>query len=173
MPSNHITLCHPLLLLPSMFPSISGSFLVSWLFASGGQSIGASASALVLPLKIQGLFLLGLTGLISLLSMGLSRVFSSTTVPTQRFGNLNLRHLGTTFAGLHWNHLWGCIRVVPWHLSSMILDCLTLVPGRGTVYWLGNLTSSPWASHPPGSTSVSGHFRTVFPEGKSRSPLGT
>ena len=47
------------------FPT-SGSFLMSWLFASGGQSIGASASVSVLPMNIQGWFLLGLTGLISL-----------------------------------------------------------------------------------------------------------
>ena len=66
------------------FPA-SGSFLMSWLFASGGQSIGASASASVLPMNIQGLFPLGLTGLISLLSKGLSRVFSSTTVGKHHF----------------------------------------------------------------------------------------
>ena len=58
----------------------SVSFPVSWLLASGGQSIGASASASGLPMNIQGWFPLGLTGLISLQSKGLSRVFSSTTV---------------------------------------------------------------------------------------------
>ena len=58
----------------------SGSFPMSQLFKSGGQSIGLSASASVFPMNIQGLFPLGLTGLISLQSMGLSRVFSSTTV---------------------------------------------------------------------------------------------
>ena len=51
MPSNHLILCHPLLLLPSIFPSIK-IFPMSQLFTSGGQSIGASASAL--PLNIQG-----------------------------------------------------------------------------------------------------------------------
>ena len=61
----------------------SGSFLMSWIFASGGQSIGASAS--VLSMNIQGWFPLGLTGLISLLSKGLSRVFSSTTVWRHQF----------------------------------------------------------------------------------------
>ena len=61
------------------FPS-SGSFPVSWFFASGGCSIGASASASVLPMNIQGWFLLALTVLISLLSKGLSRVFSSITI---------------------------------------------------------------------------------------------
>ena len=68
------------------FPA-SGSFPVSWLFMSGGQSIGASASASVLPMNIQGWFLLGLTGLISFLSKGLSRVFSSTTVRRHQFFN--------------------------------------------------------------------------------------
>ena len=53
------------------FPA-SGCFLMSWLFTSGGQGIGASASASVLPMNIQGWFLLGWTGLISLLSKGLS-----------------------------------------------------------------------------------------------------
>ena len=52
---------------------------MSGLFASGGQSIGASASVSVLPMNIQDQFLLGLTGLISLQSKGLSRVFSNTS----------------------------------------------------------------------------------------------
>ena len=55
MPSNHLILCHPLLLLPSVFPSIS-LFPVSWLFASSGQSIGVSAS--VLAMNIQGWFII-------------------------------------------------------------------------------------------------------------------
>ena len=57
----------------------SGSFLVSQLFEPGGQGIGTSSSTSVLPMNIQCWFPLGLTGLISLLSKGLSRVFSSTT----------------------------------------------------------------------------------------------
>ena len=60
--------------------NLSGSFLMSRLFASGGQSIGASASASVHPVDIQVWFPLGLNGLISLLSEVLSGVFSSTTV---------------------------------------------------------------------------------------------
>ena len=84
MPSNHFILCCPLLLLPSIFPSIR-SFPMSWLFASGGQSIGVSALASVLPMNIQGWFPLGLTGLISLLSKGLSRVFSNTTIQKHQF----------------------------------------------------------------------------------------
>ena len=71
--------CHPLFLLPLIFPA-SGSFQMSQLFASGGQSTGVSASTSVLPMNIQDWFPLGLISLISLLSSGLSRVFSSTTV---------------------------------------------------------------------------------------------
>ena len=58
----------------------SGSFPMSWLFKSDSQSIGASTSASILPMNIQGWFPLGLTALIFLLSKGLSRVFSTTTV---------------------------------------------------------------------------------------------
>ena len=63
----------------------SGSFPMSQFFASGGQSIGASASASVLTMNIQDSFLLGLTGLISLQSKELSRVFSNTTVQKHQF----------------------------------------------------------------------------------------
>ena len=66
------------------FPA-SGSFPMSWLFASGGQSIGDSASASVLPMNIQHWFALGLTGLISLLSKGIWIVFSSTLVWRHQF----------------------------------------------------------------------------------------
>ena len=65
--------------------SASGSFPVSQHFASGGQSIRASASASVLPMNIQGWFPLGLTDLISLQSKRLSRVFSSITVWKHQF----------------------------------------------------------------------------------------
>ena len=68
------------------FP-VSGYFQMSQFFTSGGQSIGASASALVLSMNIQDWFILGWTGLISLQSKGLSRVFPKTTVQKhQSFG---------------------------------------------------------------------------------------
>ena len=60
MPSNHLIVCCPLLLLPSVFPSIR-VFPMSWLFVSGGQRIGVLASASVLPMNIQDWFPLGLT----------------------------------------------------------------------------------------------------------------
>ena len=85
--SNSLSLsqwCHPTMsssvipfsCCPQSFPA-SRYFPMSWLFASGGQSIGASAS--VLPVNIQGWFSFRLTGSLSLLSKGLSRIISSTT----------------------------------------------------------------------------------------------
>ena len=102
MPSNHFILCHPL-----------GSFPVSRLFGSSGQSIGASASASVLPVNIQGWFPLGLTDLISLLSKGLSRVFSNTTVQEH---NSSVQS---------WNAVSTVIRTLNWKQSSLShsLDC--------------------------------------------------
>ena len=89
IPSNHLILCQPLLLLPSIFPSIR-SFPTSQFFASGGQSIGVSASASVLPMNIQDWFPLGWTDWIFLQSKGLSRVFSNTTVQKHQFFGLQL-----------------------------------------------------------------------------------
>ena len=66
------------------FPA-PGSFPMSQFFTSGGQSIGVSASASVLPINIQDWFPLGWTGLISLLSKGPSRVFPNTTVQKHQF----------------------------------------------------------------------------------------
>ena len=82
--------CHPIISssvipfssCPQPFPA-SGSFQMSQLFASGGQSIEVSAS--VLPMNIQDWFPLGWTGWISLQSKGLSRVFSTTTVQKHQF----------------------------------------------------------------------------------------
>ena len=82
--------CHPPISSDALFSfcpqsfRASGSFPMSWLFTSGDQDIGASASASVLPMSIHGWFPLGWT-LISLLSKGLSRVISSTTVQKHQF----------------------------------------------------------------------------------------
>ena len=84
MPSRHLILCRHLLLLPSIPPSIKSSPM-SQLFAWGGQSIGVSALASVLPVNTQDWFTLGWTGWISLHSKGLSRVFSKTTVQKPQF----------------------------------------------------------------------------------------
>ena len=106
MPSNLLILCRPLLLLLS-FPA-SGSFPMSRLFASGCQRTGASASASVLPKNIQGWFPLGLTGLISLLSKGLSRVFSNTTVQKHQFFSAQLS-------------LWSDSHIQKWLLEKSLL----------------------------------------------------
>ena len=101
MPFNHLILCHPLLLLLSIFPAL-GSFPVSWLFASGGQNTGASVSASVLPVNIQGWFPLGLTSLISLLTKGLSRGLlqhhssKESVFPCSSFFMVQLSHLYMT-----------------------------------------------------------------------------
>ena len=87
MPSNDFMLCHPLLLLPSIFHR-TRVFPKSWLFVSGGKSIGASASEPVLPMNMQGWSPLGLTGLIFLQSKRLSRVFSSITLQKHQFFSL-------------------------------------------------------------------------------------
>ena len=95
--SSLLTLwCHPTIsssVIPfsslQSFPA-SESFPVSWLFASGGQSIGASALASVIPKNTQDWFPLGWTGWISLQSKGLSRVFSNTTVQKHQFFSAQL-----------------------------------------------------------------------------------
>ena len=84
MPSNRLILCLPFSSCPQSFPA-SGSFPVSQLFISCDQSTGALASAPVLPVNIQGWYSLGLAGLISLQSKGLSRVFSNSTVKKHQF----------------------------------------------------------------------------------------
>ena len=90
--------CHPIIsssVIPfssrlQSFPA-SGSFPMSQLFTAGGQSIGVSASASVLPTNIQDWSPLGWTGWISLLSKGLSRVFSTTTVQKHQYINRQLK----------------------------------------------------------------------------------
>ena len=81
MPSNHLILCRPLLLLPSILFTIRVFSNVGQFFTSGGQSIGASASASVLPMNTQD----WLTGLIFLQSKGLLRVFNTTVQKHQFF----------------------------------------------------------------------------------------
>ena len=90
---------------PQSFPA-SGSFPISPLFASGGQSIGASVSTSVLLMNIQGWFPLRLTGLISLLSNGLSRVFSGTTIRKHPF-------LGAQLC------LWPSSLIPTWYLEKL------------------------------------------------------
>jgi len=89
--------------------SVLGFFLMSQLFASGGQSIGISASVSVLPMNIQDWFPLGLTGLISLQSKELSRVFSNTTVQKHQFF-------------IAWPSSWSNSHIHTWLLENHSLD---------------------------------------------------
>ena len=84
MPSSHLILCRPLLLLSQSLPA-SGSFPMSHLFTWGGQSTGVSALASFLPKKSWGWSPSECTGWISLQSKGLARVFSNTTVQKHQF----------------------------------------------------------------------------------------
>ena len=97
--SSHLTLCcSPFSFCLQSFP-VPGSLRISWLFASDDHSIGASYSASVLPVNIKGWLPLGLASLI-LLSKGLSRVFSSTTVQKHQFFGTQLS-CGTTLTSVH------------------------------------------------------------------------
>ena len=89
MPSKYIILYHPVLLCLQSFLAL-GSLPRSQFFTSGSQSIGVSASASIISMKIQYWFSLGLTGLMSLWSKGLSRVFSNTTVEKHQFFSTQL-----------------------------------------------------------------------------------
>ena len=120
MVSNHLILYCPLLLLPSTFLSIK-VFPMSWLSASGGQSIGASASASILQISIQDWFPLGWTGWISLQSKGLWRVFSNTTFQKHQFFSAQLS-------------LWSNSHIDTWLLEKSIV--LTIKTFVGKVMFL-------------------------------------
>ena len=107
MPSNHLILCRPLLLPPSA----SGSFQMSQLFASGGQSTGVSASASVIPVNTQDWSPLGWTCWIPLQSKGLSRVFSNTTVQKHQF-------FGTQLSPQSNSHIHTWPQEKPYHISK-------------------------------------------------------
>ena len=113
MPCNHLILVIPFSSHLQSFAA-SGSFPMSWLFASGGQSTGVSASASVLPMNIQDWFLSGWTGWISLQSKELSRVFCNTTV--QKHHSLAFSFLCFLFISPHVNptyQLWSeCLCLV-------------------------------------------------------------
>ena len=115
------------------FPA-SGSFQMSQLFTWGGQSIGVSASASLLPMNIQDWFPLAWTGWISLQSKGLSRVFSNTTVWKHQSSVFNLLY-GPTLTAIHdyWkNHsfvymdLWGKVMSLLFNMLSRLV--ITFLP---------------------------------------------
>ena len=132
MPSNHLALCCPLLLLPSVFPNIRSS-PVSWLFTSRSQSIGASALASVLPMNNQDWFPLGLTGWISLQSKWLSSLLQhhsskASTLWHSAFFTVQLSHLymttGKTIALTKWTFVSKIMSLLFNMLSRLVIAFL-------------------------------------------------
>ena len=113
MPSKHLILCHPLLPLPLIFPSIRVFSNELALCIRWPKYIGASASTSLLPMNNQGWFPLGLTGLISLKSKGQSKVFSSVTVWRHHFFS----------AQLTW---WSSSHICPWLPENHSFDYMSL-----------------------------------------------
>ena len=117
--------CHPIIsssVVPFSSCLQSRSFLMSQVFPSGGQSIGASASESVLPMNIWDWFPSGLTGLISLQSKGLSRVFSNTTAQKHQFFNIQ----PSLWSNSH-THTWlleKSLTLTLWTFVSKILSLL-------------------------------------------------
>ena len=120
MSSNHLILCH-LLLLPSVFPSIK-DFSMSHLFESDDQNTGALASASVLPVNIQGWSPLRLSGLVSLHSKGLSGVFPSTTIWRHQFFDA----LPSLPSSSH-NRTWPLGRPQPWLYGPLSAEVTSLL----------------------------------------------
>ena len=116
---------------PHSFPA-SESFPMSRLFASGGQSIGASTS--VLSMNIHSWFLLGLTGLIPLLSTELSRVFSSTTIPKHQFFSAQSSLWSNSYS-----HLWllkKTIALTIWTFVGKVMSLLLNTLSRFVIAFL-------------------------------------
>ena len=124
MPSNHLALCHPLLLLPSIFPSIRVSSSESVLLIRWSKYCSFSFS-ISLPMDIQDWFPLGLTGLISLQSKRLSKVFSNTTVQKPQFSVLSFLYSpALTSVHKYWkNHsfdyIWTFVLAIPCFIISI------------------------------------------------------
>ena len=120
MQPNNLILCRPLLLCPQSTPA-SGSFPVSQFFAWGSQSIGASASASVLPMNIQDWFPLGWTGWISLQSKGLSRLFSNTQFKSINSAALSFLY-SPTLTTIH--DYWKTVALTRWTFVSKVMSLL-------------------------------------------------
>ena len=133
MPSNHLILCHPLLLLPPIFPA-SGSFQMSKFFTSGGQSIGVLGSTSVLPMIVQDSFPLGLDWLDLLAVQGtlksLLKLYSSkaSILRCSAFFILQLSHpymtTGKTIALTRWTFVGKVMSLLFNMLSRLITTFL-------------------------------------------------
>ena len=128
MPSSHLILCRPFLLLPQSLPA-SEPFPVSQLFAWGGQSIGVSASTSVLPMNTQDWSPLEWTSWISLQSKGLSRVFSNNTVQKHQFFGTQPPSQSNSHI-----HTWGWYNYPHCHSSSIHLFCILHIWGLHISY---------------------------------------
>jgi len=106
---------------PQSLPA-SGSFQMSQFFASGGQNIGVSASALVLPMNTQDWSSLGWSGLISLQSEGLSRVFSNTTVQKHQFFGAQL----SLWSNFH-IHTWLLVKTIALTRQTFVDKVMSLL----------------------------------------------
>ena len=136
---------------PQYFPT-SRSFPMNWFFTSGGQSIGASASPLVLPVNIHGWIPLGLTDLISLLSNRLSRVFSNTTIWKHQFFNAQLflcssSHIcemtdGRTIALTRWTFVGKVISLL---FNMLLRFVIAFLPRNECLNFMATVTT--WQRH--------------------------
>ena len=164
MLSNH-------LLLPSIFPSIR-VFSNELVLASGSQNIRASASASVLPMNVQGWFHLGLTGLVSLQSKGLSRIFSSThNSKSINSSVLRLLHDPTlTSIHDHWkNHnfdyIWTFVSKVIFLLFNMLTRFVIAFLPRSKsllISWLQSLTTGILEPKKIKSVTASTFYPSIF-----------
>ena len=157
---------------PQYFPT-SRSFPMNWFFTSGGQSIGASASPLVLPVNIHGWIPLGLTDLISLLSNRLSRVFSNTTIWKHQFFNAQLflcssSHIcemtdGRTIALTRWTFVGKVISLL---LNTLSRFAIALLP-RGKhllISWLQSSSTVILEKNKMNSVTVATFTPSIFHE---------
>ena len=132
--SDAIQTSHPVIPFSSCLQSFpaSGSFPMSQLFASGGQSIGVSASASVLPMNTQDWSPLGWTGWISLHSKGLSRVFSNTTVQKHQFFGAQLSSQSNSHI-----HTWPLEKALTrWTLVGKVISLLLNMLSRLVITFL-------------------------------------
>ena len=140
MPSSHLSSVALFSFFLQSFPA-SESFQMSQLFESGGQSIGDSASASVLPMNIQDWFPLWWTGWISLLSKGFSRVFSNTTVQKHQSLVLSFVYVpiltsmmtGKTIALIRWTFVSKIMSLLFNMLSRLVI---TFLPRSLLISWL-------------------------------------
>ena len=146
--------CHPMISSSGIpfshlqsFPA-SGSFPRSQFFTSGGQITGGSTSASGLPMNIQDWFPLGLTGLISLQSMDLSRVFSNTTVQKHNPLAINLLY-GSTLTSIHTTAK--TIALILWTFVGKVMSLLFNMPSRFVIAFLprGKHLLISWLQSPP------------------------